>query len=414
MRASKLLLFILFPLSLFSQGEILNDSSFVSYLKKSDPLVDKVLSDTNFRVQLKLSFLKERDSTVFIQSYGHTNEDYFYPASTVKLPIALIALEKMERLGIELDHILKIEDDVDCGNKRFVELTKRNDLTFRRIIEEMIVVSDNHFYNCLYHFIGPQEINDRLKELGFFESNIYRSFSGCDVVNHLKTNSLKVLDNDSKVVYEQGQKFMDLCDMSSCYILTENKKLGLMHEYEREILSGPYDFNYNLEIPIEELHGMMSRLIFPELFDRVKSWKLNDSSRSFLIYCLAKHPSELKNVKYRDASKYPNSWYKFSFLSDVSMDIEKSRSISKLGLSYGFTTEVAYVLNRRKQVQFQLSVSIYTNENQIVNDGDYEYEEIARPFISKITKVITSYLENQELKENSFEKEIEELVFTRK
>jgi hypothetical protein len=34
---------------------------------------------------------------------------------------------------------------------------------------------------------------------------------------------------------------------------------------------------------------------------------------------------------------------------------------------------------------------MYTNENDVVNDGVYEYEEMARPFLARLGSLIREY-----------------------
>ena len=391
MFVARVLFVVLLSFQSLAQVVIDSDSSLVSYLRSKDPLIDKVLGDSSYRVQLVYTSLRKTEDEVRPITFAHTSDQYFYPASTVKLPIALLTLEKLERLGLGLDDVLKINDDVDCGNKKFITLTQSRDITFRTLIEEMIVVSDNYYYNCLYHFVTPKEINDRLKELGFGATNIYRSFSGCDVVNHLHTNSLEVRNANGAVVYEQEEQYMNLCDMSGCYVLSEDKKLGEKHEYKRQILDGPYDFNYNLELSLEDLSGILLKLVQPSLFLSDSVWRLNDLNRNFIVQTCARYPSDLANLQYRNNSKYPDNIYKYVYSSEGEIEKADEGVISKLGLSYGFTTDVAFVIDRKSDVQYLLAVSIYTNKNKIVNDGVYEYEEIARPFISAVAKELRAY-----------------------
>jgi hypothetical protein len=398
---------IFLSFSAFGQNEIYDDSSFVNYLCERSSFVSRVLNDSEYKVQLVYSAIDTKSDSTIIKTYEHLTDSYFFPASTVKLPVAIVVLEKLNKLGLSMDDVLKIENSVECGSKRYIQKLNEKEYSFRQILEELIVVSDNDFYNALYHFITPKELNARLNALGFTRTNIYRSFTGCDIVDHLHTNTCFVLSSDGDTLYRQEQELLNLCDVEECYIYSSEKKIGAKHEHERKILDGPYDFNFNLEIPLEELNEMMLRLIHPKSFALNERWDLSSEQRNFLIRATALFPGELKNVKYRNTKKYPRTIYKYTLSGYLTTDYDRLRSISKIGLSYGFTTEVAYVLIRDEGVVFQLAVSIYTNKNQTVNDGNYEYEEVARPFISEVSKLIYEYESNSE---QTINEEVQELV----
>lgn len=382
----KIKLSILFALGMFSVfGQLPITEGDLDSLLRSDQVVRKVLDDPTFRFQLKFSVIGECeriDQSPLTISIGE--DQYFYPASTVKLPIALLTLEKIKKLNLELDDQLIIDDIVDCGNKRYIERCSSEKLTFRRLLRELIIVSDNDHYNALYHFLTPKEIMDRLSELGYNGTRIYKSFTGCDVVNQLKTNSLKVLRNGS-VVYTQKASVMALNEMTNCFFYDEMKLIGQKHEYDRRIVDGPFDFNYNLDIPLEELHEMMMRLFVKQTYIVDLQWDMLDKHEVFIKRTLAGFPKDLTDSKFYDQDKYPNNVFKF-FMEGRSGDHVMYHS--KIGLSYGFTTETCYFDIPESCNDFLVSVSLYTNSNKTVNDGDYEYEEIARPVLQRIAKLL--------------------------
>ena len=101
---------------------------------------------------------------------------------------------------------------------------------------------------------------------------------------------------------------------------------------------------------------------------------------------LIKFPSELNDPSYSKSGSWPDNIYKYAIHGE---EVDTSYSVyNKLGLSYGFTTEIAYIVRRDDDAAYLLSVSMYTNENDIVNDGIYEYETLARPFISRLSKML--------------------------
>ena len=68
--------------------------------KPSISIVKKNLKD--HKIQIKLTVIDEEENINY--DFNVDNENYFYPASTVKLPIALLAIEKVnESKYITLD-----------------------------------------------------------------------------------------------------------------------------------------------------------------------------------------------------------------------------------------------------------------------------------------------------------------------
>ena len=64
------------------------------------------------------------------------------------------------------------------------------------------------------------------------------------------------------------------------------------------------------------------------------------------------------------------------------------RIFNKVGDAYGFLTDAAYIVDFKNKIEFLLSATIYTNENQTFNDDNYEYEEIALPFLKNLGNTI--------------------------
>ena len=58
------------------------------------------------------------------------------------------------------------------------------------------------------------------------------------------------------------------------------------------------------------------------------------------------------------------------------------------GDAYGFLTDSAYIVDFDNGVEFLLSASIYTNANETFNDDNYEYDEIALPFLRDLGTAI--------------------------
>ena len=121
-----------------------------------------------------------------ISKHTHFNEKpdtYFYPASTVKFPAAILALEKLNDLNIEgvnkYTHL-----SIDSVYEGHVSFDKdfKDECGYPNIanyIKQIFIVSDNEAFNRLYDLLGQKEINERLRKRGFKNSKIIHRFICC-------------------------------------------------------------------------------------------------------------------------------------------------------------------------------------------------------------------------------------------
>lgn len=383
MKSLSLTLILLVAVSVYGQGNMYTHEEFYARIMGKDSLVDKILRDReHYHLQLMCTTF---DTAMPVFHMDATTNEYFFPASTVKLPMALATLEILNERGLQLDDYVKINPDLNCGNQRFVTLSQKNKLTFRTLIEEMMVVSDNDYYNILYHFVTPFRLNNKLNNHSYNDVHIFRAFTGCDSLEQLRTNSLDVFRGD-KVIYHQDSTVMPSNLFFENYIYDLDLRIGSKHEASNgKIVEGPFDFNYNLVMPVRALHQMLIHLMHPELEQEELKWNLRDEDRLFLLMAMYEYPKDLKSKKYTDANKYPNNYMKYLYLGESTSG--KERTASKIGLSYGFVTETVFIPIPDKGGMY-ITISMYTNANDTVNDGIYEYDELARPFLSRLGAVL--------------------------
>ena len=67
---------------------------------------------------------------------------------------------------------------------------------------------------------------------------------------------------------------------------------------------------------------------------------------------------------------------------------ENLRVFDKVGRSYGFISESAYVVDYEAKAEFFLSTAIYVNEDEVLNDGKYEYNKVGFPFMASLGDMI--------------------------
>jgi hypothetical protein len=142
------------------------------------------------------------------RSFSHGLTDaYFYPASTVKLPAAVLALEKLDDLaipGLTRDTPLRIEAGTPAQTAVERDPSKADGLpTIAHYVKKVFLVSDNDAFNRLYEFLGQREINERLWRRGFEDARILRRLeAGMDPEENRVTNPFVFFAGD-RVLHRQ-------------------------------------------------------------------------------------------------------------------------------------------------------------------------------------------------------------------
>ena len=381
------------------QESISKIPSFLEFIKGKDSLVDSVLKNhEEYRLQIIYGQVTHHsiDSISIINS-SLLKEDYYYPASAIKLPCALLALEKLNELNISADHYFRISNDYLCGNSSHIHNSQNSKASFYDIIREMLVVSNNVSYNSVYEFLTPGYIKKKLREKGLYDINIYNKFAACNIPDNLKCNTIKIYDRNDHLLYKQDASVLNLAEMSKYYTFNQNKLIGTYSYRNQKITKTPYDFNYKISASLDDLHSSLIGLIYPTTMDSSHQWNLHESEREFLIKTLGLFPRELEGNKYQDSIAFPDNLYKYIVFGDPRSNsyMNSVRTFGKIGLSFGFATEIAYVVDLVSKNEFFLSIRIYTNKNQTINDGIYQYEETSKAFFGKIGMLLLEYERNR-------------------
>ncbi|MGB5410989.1 MAG: serine hydrolase [Woeseiaceae bacterium] len=307
-------------------------------------------------------------------SYRLNADEYFYPASTVKLPTAALALEKLNRLAVA---------DVDRSTEMRVAGAAEGK-SVGRYVREVLLVSDNDAFNRLYEFMTQQGLNERLQQLGFAGTRImHRLEIALDVEANRNTPALLFMKGDD-VVYQQAAAYSDIDYTAADPIL-----LGRAEMVGGERLERPKDFATKNAYPIQAQHDVIKALLFPDAVDSGARFDLGDDDYAFLYRNMSGYPADSGIAEYADRERYPEGYVKFFMYGGKAQDVpDNIRIFNKVGDAYGFLTDAAYIVDIDNGVEFLLAATIYTNANQTFNDNDYEYDEIALPFLKDLGNAI--------------------------
>ena len=154
-----------------------------------------------------------------------------------------------------------------------------------------------------------------------------------------------------------------------------------------EIINEPLDFSSKNRSSLTDMHNIIKNLIYPEI--TLSKFNLNVEDYDFLRYWMSRLTFEDLGNKYITNDKFFNSYNKF-FIHGIDTVLKKTdiRVYNKIGQAYGTSTDSAYIKNYKEDIEFFLTATIYTNNNEIINDDIYEYSDIAIPFLSKLSNIL--------------------------
>ena len=344
-----------------------------------------------FRIQIIYTQI-DRDSenrphfTSF--SYRLDPTEYFYPASTVKLSTAALALEKINRLGIPgLDRDTPMLTGSAAGfqTPSVVDPTSATGLpSVAQYIRKILLVSDNDAFNRLYELIGQGPLNDALFRKGFLNTRIiHRLELTLGVTQNQSTNPVR-FEAGGATVYEQQAEHSQ-----RRYVGSEPTLLGVAEIVDGMRLERPKDFSEKNAYALQDLHDTVKILIFPDSVEPERRFDLREDDYRFLHQYMSEYPGESDIDEYHDGTRYPAGYVKFLMVGGDAEAIPGNiRLFNKVGDAYGFLTDAAYIVDFENNVEFLLAATIYTNENQTFNDNVYEYDEIGLPFLKNLGQVI--------------------------
>lgn len=315
---------------------------------------------------------------------------YFNPASTVKLPLALLAMEKLNDIhvkGVNKYTSMLIDSSYSKQTTAYTDSTSVTGLpSIAHYIKKVFLISDNDAYNRLYEFIGQQTINRSLRAKGFRDIRITRRFTSMNADENRHTNNIRFVSNKAKLLYEQKPAYnTDSFDFSHVV------KIGKAH-YDRNdsLVNEPIDFTTANSLPLESLQQILQSALFPESTPYEQRFNLTKDDYRFLYQFISQYPSETSYPKY-DTTQYYDSYVKFYFRNETHAMPSYVRVFNKVGWAYGFLTDASYVADFKNKVEFMLTATIYVNSDGILNDDKYDYDSVGHPFLYSLGQAIYQY-----------------------
>ncbi len=322
--------------------------------------------------------------------YRVDSTNYFYCASLVKLPCSIIALEKLNDLKLDKETIMFTDSANACQHSVKTDTTSVTGYpSMAQYIKRMFLVSDNFAYGRAYEFLGVDYLHTRLSELGYKHMRIVHRFDGgCKGQDNLITNPVSFYDADLKLVYRQKQ-----ASPSRAYANTIGTfKVGkAYYNAQNKKVNEPKDFTAMNYISLQNIHSLLQRLVFNEFYPTNQQYHITKSDRAFLLQYLTLLPRESTHPTYHKS--FYDSYKKYFIYGDSKAVITDTnlKITNIVGQSYGFMVDCAYIHNEKEHVEFMLSAVIYANEDEIINDGKYEYGTVALPFLAELGRQVYQF-----------------------
>ncbi|MBE7170577.1 MAG: serine hydrolase [Williamsia sp.] len=323
--------------------------------------------------------------------YNVDTANYFYPASTVKMPVALLALQRLRELRIPG---LDLHSTMITGQQEGRQTPVYNDPTtpdgrpsIAQYVRKIFLVSDNDAFNRLYEFLGPQYINERLHAMGFGHAEIrHRLAVPLSEEENRRTNPVSFFSPAGKSLYTQPQQVYE------APFLKRTDSLGIAHYNDQEeLVQGPMDFSRKNQLTLEELTHILKSIMFPESVPPVQRFNVEPEDLQFVRKYMSQLPGETTYPAY-DSATYHDAYGKFLLMGAAHEALPPHvRIFNKIGDAYGFLTDVAYIVDFEKGIEFMLSATLYCNSDGILNDNKYDYETVGFPFMKNLGRVIYDY-----------------------
>lgn len=392
------------PVSKEAPKKIVNKNSYNWNFEKADTLsLQKWLaarpgilnqvyqSADQYRLEIILTKIKNDTNGIQqVSHYSFRNHPAVYrnPASTIKLPTALFALEKFSSYadkGIQIGTQFQVRGS---NNSCSPTLEKQS---LQHTVTMALSVSDDQAYNTLFDFAGTAYLNRRLQECGYSQARILQKFHpSCSLADCRVSPDFVFRDDSGMELFQaSGSRDtnqwtwppMDAYKVGKAYLNSNNK-----------FIPEPRNFYGSNLLALEDLHRMMASLFLPEYFESAHRFRLSPAADSLIKWALKVKPSQ-SNIPKLSKPPYHDAYTSYFFCGNKPPNAipEYLEVYNVVGQSYGFLSESAYIVNVQTQEALILSAALYVNQNGVINDGQYEYQTIGFPFLKALSWGVLSF-----------------------
>jgi hypothetical protein len=377
-----------------ASGNSKTDTLLENLLKKHPAYFDDVQNNKqDWKVQIIYTQIdRKADNGVSFKTYYYNYDpnSYFYPASTVKMPIAFLALQRLNELkvnGLNKNTTMITEANF-TGQTPVYNEPSANDArpTIANYIKKIFLVSDNDAYNRIYEFLGQEYINSQLHKMGYKEVEILHRLSvSLTPDENRHTNPIKFFNQQGNMIFNQPAR------VNQKKYSQRNDFMGNGYYKGARLINEPLNFSSKNRINLGSLTDMLKSVLFPSAVPKGQRFNLANEDYKFLRQYLSQLPAESVNPSFDTTQIWP-AYVKFLLYGSEKGSLPGSiRIFNKVGDAYGSLSDVAYIVDFDKKIEFMVSARIYCNSDGILNDDKYDYDTIGLPLMKQLGKVIYEY-----------------------
>jgi hypothetical protein len=318
-----------------------------------------------------------------IERHGYrVDAEYFFPASSMKMPIALATYDRLAVLrkggkpGLTRDATMRIHP-VAGNAEPFVSTLARE--TWRALI-----VSDNVSANRLLGVVGHREAHETLWGLGLASVRIHTGFATGAEIEPAERSPRIEFSTAGGPTEELPARRSDLVPPATD---ATSLALGKANIVDGRRVEGPLSFADKNAIRLRELQDTLVRIMRPELMPAgARADTAAPDDLAYLREALGTLPSAsgLAGFDRNVVADYQ--------LSPFLRGIERVRTrgqfeiFSKVGQAYGFLIANAYVVDKATGRSFFLIAAVYANPDETMNNDTYGYDAVSFPALADVAE----------------------------
>lgn len=410
------------------------------FLKDSLPQYQFIWNDID-KYQLEIIYTKvsnpNSDKPRFKTYHYGLENTYFYPASTVKLPIALLALEKMKEKNINWDnqlffqkeernyknktplyyrcemdedtleikkylknifglplHEIKIvgKDTVNQGMGYILQIGKELPESFLDCIANMLIYSDNIASNKMFEFIGQNTIYEKFyqKKWKNWNSAIFRRFGTISEHENKRNLGFEIKNKHGQIIYQQAEAI----ENTQIKKIFEQAEIGKgYYDSNDSLLMQPMDFSNANYLSLNDLQKVLQSIMFPKTVKKKQRINCRENDLYLLQALLANSPKDQRYFRNKSYESAPDNLRNYLCIGGEKpqSSIKNVKIYNIVGQAYGSLIDVAYITDTENNIGFFVSARLYLNEDGILNDDKYEYQNIGLPFMRDLGKALLKH-----------------------
>ena len=355
----------------------------------------KILANPNeYRLQILYTQInRDKNNVPHFKEYSYrlNPKEYFYPASTVKMPLAFLALEKINNLKIKglTKSTLMVYDSVSDRQEQIYNnpYSINGTQNIEQAIKEIFLISENNAANRLFEFVTPHTVHEQLAKKGYKDVYIRNRIElGRTAKENRSTQAINFYNEQGKKIYHQPAALnKDTLPYYNAFIGD-----GYINNQD-SLIKGPLNFSEKNRIYLSDLTHILKSVLFFDQTPPSQRFNLTTEDRKFLLHYMHTLPNKSQYPTYDTANYWP-SYCKFLYTGSEKGPFPSNIKIfNKVGDAYGFLLDIAYVMDPEKKIEFMLSAVIYCNSDGILNDSKYDYDSVGYPFYKNLGQLIYNY-----------------------